>query len=216
MAQTSQITQLYKSLLGRAPDKGGLAHYSGYGSLDAVKKSILGSSEYKKVSASKGAGTAAKKPAAKPVAKPAPSQVDVLTKELGTFDKGTQAPIDIYNQTLDQLGISDVRTRVQGLREQLMNTESLLRGVEGSVTGRTQNSLVTEAQRQRLVASEQAPMSELLRTMGGNFENAQAEEQSILGEGKTTADLTFQGQQAQREALMGRLQIAIDSAKTKE
>lgn len=60
MATQAYVTSVYKELLGRAPDSGGLQHYMGYSDPAAIRSSILGSAEYKKRQAS----LAAPKPAA--------------------------------------------------------------------------------------------------------------------------------------------------------
>src|SRR5215207_9833413 len=57
---------------------------------------------------------------------------------ISKFEASRRNPLDIYNEAVGQLGVGDVRTRVQNLRNQLLNTENLLNGVDGSVTGRTQ------------------------------------------------------------------------------
>jgi hypothetical protein len=133
--------------------------------------------------------------------------------ELGAFDQAAKSPLDIYNSALDSLGIADARTRVTDLRTQLMNTENLLRSVDANVTQRTSGSLVTEAQRQKLVGSEQAPLTESLRVQGNNYEGAKEDTASILTEGKTKADLEYQGVKDKRQSIIDRLEIARDNAK---
>lgn len=216
MATSAEVTGIYKELLGRAPDTGGLNFYMNYGDAGAVRRDILASPERQKYVS--GQQKAAPKPAtAKPAAPPYwEQQAKSLYQSLGSFDKKAQNPLDMYNAALDQLGIADVRTRVTSLRNNLIDTENMLRNVDPNVTARTSNSLVTEAQRQKLVASEQAPIAEQLRTQGQNFDAAQAEYNQILGEGKTQAELKYEGQKQKRQALMDRLQTAISQAKTAE
>jgi len=67
-------------------------------------------------------------------------------------------------QAEGRLGVDKSRTRLQGLRSAIGNTEQLIAGVDPSVTGRTSGSFTTEAQRQRLVAQERAPLGEQLQT----------------------------------------------------
>src|SRR3990167_2780817 len=125
-------------------------------------------------------------------------------------------PIDIYNKALDQLGIGDARTRVQGLRNQLASTENLLANLEGDITERTQNSLVTEAQRRRMLASEQNPLTKQLETLGNTYEAAYGDYGDILGEAGQQTEFTMEGEMLQRQALMDRLQNAIDRSTRKE
>lgn len=132
--------------------------------------------------------------------------------KVGQFDSTAKNPLDLYNEALDKLGIGDARTRVQGLREQLLNTENLLRGVEGSVNQRTAGALMTEGQRQKLVANERAPIAQQATDLGRNFEGAYGDYKDIQSEGKTQADMAYQFQRDQRQALMDRLQVAIGQA----
>lgn len=125
-------------------------------------------------------------------------------------------PVDIYNRSLNELGISDARTRVTNLRQQLFNTENLLANVEGDVSARTQDSLVTENQRRRLVGSEQAPLVTQTDTLGRNLGGALEDYGMITDEAGMQAKLDFEGQQMQRQSLMDRLQDKIDRAKTAE
>lgn len=168
-----------------------------------------------------GSPTPAKTTSTPAKATPAPTpywdqQAKNLYNSVASFDKTAQDPLQMYNAALDKLGIADVRTRVTSLRNSLIDTENLLRNVDPNVTARTSNSLVTEAQRQKLVASEQAPIAENLRIQGQNFDAAQAEYNQILGEGKTQAELQYEGQKQKRQALMDRLKVAMDNAKTAE
>lgn len=164
---------------------------------------------------SSGKAPAVKKPAAKK-ATTWQDRVKSLYTNVGTFDKNSQNPVDIYNATLEKLGIGDARTRVTSLREQLLNTESLLRNVAGDVQARTQDALVSENQRRRLTAMEEEPLGQQAGILGRNLEMADANYKDILGEGKAQSEMQYQYQKDQRAALMDRLKIAIGEAKTAE
>ena len=125
-------------------------------------------------------------------------------------------PVDTYNQALDSLGMGDARTRVTGLRTQLLNTENLLKNVEGDISARTQDSLVTENQRRKLVAGEQAPLVQQTDTLGRNLDVGLEDYQMIQNEAMQQADLKFKGEQEERQFLMSRLENAIASATRKE
>jgi len=148
--------------------------------------------------------------------KAADRNVDSLTGQLTDFDANAKNPIDIYNATLESLGIGDARTRVSGLREQLLNTENLVRSVAGDVQARTSEALVTENQKRRLVAMEQEPLTEKMRIEGRNLEVALGDYKDIMSEGKAQTEMEYMGQQDKRDALMDRLKIAIDKATTAE
>ena len=142
--------------------------------------------------------------------------VNSYTKDLEQFDKNYESPIDIYNDVISKLGLSDVRTRVTDLQGALMDTENQIRNVEGSVAGRTQNSLVTESQKQRLVSNEQEPLADLYRTQGQQYELASGDYQRLAEEGRYQSDITYQGQKDERDNILDLLQIAVDNAKTAE
>lgn len=169
-----------------------------------------------------GGGTPAPAPAPAPAAPAAApksttqQQVDGLYGDLTNFDKTALNPIDIYNQALEKLGITDARTRVTNLRQALIDNGNLLDSLSGNISQRTSNSLVTEAQRQRLVASEAAPIVGMGDKLNEQFSAAQGDYQGILGEGKTQADYTIEGQNTRRAALMDRLKIKIDQSKDEE
>jgi len=215
MATQAYVTQQYQELLGRAPDAGGLRHYMGYSNPAEVRSSILGSAEYRRRAGeqSSPAPTAAAGPtAAEAEAAKWNKEGDSQYNQLGAFDKNAQNPLDMYNSALNSLGIADVRTRVSDLRTSMINTENMLRAVDPNVSQRTSNSLVTEAQRQRLVAQERAPLDEALRTQGQNFDAAQGDYKMVLDEGKTQAELAYKGQQDKRQAIIDRLKLALTRA----
>lgn len=83
-----------------------------------------------------------------------------LYKQLTDYDANRKNSVDVLNDAMSKYGIPEIRSRVAGLRTTLSNTESALNAVDPSVTGRTQGSLVTEAQRSKQVANERAPITE--------------------------------------------------------
>jgi hypothetical protein len=143
-------------------------------------------------------------------------KVGGLYNDVGTFDKNAKQSIDIYNATLERLGISDARTRVTDLRQQLLNTENLVRNVEGDVSGRTQEFNISENQRRRLVSQEQQPLVEQAGILGRNLEMASADYKDIMNEGKAQSEMEYRDQSDRRSALMERLQLAIGQAKNAE
>lgn len=209
------------------------ADLAGGMSASAFNGKYSSSAGFKPISLSRQVGSAA--PAAAPAPAPAPTpaapaapdpeiarraaleqEVNGLFGESGNLYNSMQSPVDVYNASMEKLGLTDARTRVTNLRDALMNTESLLKNVDSSVSGRTMDSTVTESQRQHLVAGEQAPLAGQVDTMSRAMEGALADYTGIQNEGKTQAQLTFQGEQAKRDALKDRLQIAIDRSNSAE
>jgi hypothetical protein len=136
--------------------------------------------------------------------------------QLVNFDKTAQNPIDIYNNALNTLGVADARTRVTGLRGDLINSENMLRAVEGNVSQRTSNAIMTEAQRQKLVTGEQAPIGEMMRTQNNSLNVASQNLSDIERQGTTQADLLYKGQQDKRAGLAERYSMVSKSEKDAE
>lgn len=132
-----------------------------------------------------------------------------IANELANFDKTAKNPLDIYNEALSSLGISDARTRVTNLRGELLNTENALNAVEGDVTARTSEGMVSEAQRRSLVSVNQAPISAKLGVIGKNYDSAQQSVNDITREGTTKADLLYKGQQDSRSSIVTRYDMAL-------
>lgn len=225
-AFSQAITNAYKQYLGRDPEAGivdwraGQASKFGSESLAKQINDIMNSSEAKSYSSAQqqaqAAAAKAKADAANAERQQLTGQVNGLFGDLTSADGAMKNPVDIYNAALEGLGLADARTRASGLREQLMNTENLLKNVEGDISGRTSESNITEGQRRRLVAGEQAPLAGQIDIFNSALGNATADYQNILTEGKTQADLTYQGEQAKRQAIMDRLKIAIDRSNSAE
>jgi uncharacterized small protein (DUF1192 family) len=107
-----------------------------------------------------------------------------LAGQIADYDtKNKVTSADALNEALGKYGVPEIRNRVSGLRTTLANTESALNSVDPSVTGRTQGSLVTEAQRQRQVVNERAPIAQQY----GDQERALGVESGNLADANTQA-----------------------------
>lgn len=106
-----------------------------------------------------------------------------------------QSASDIYAKQEQELGLPGARQDVQTKRDIVRTTEDALRGVESSVTGRTQGSLVTEAQRRRLAALEREPIATQLTDQQGALSEQQGIYQDLLGQAGTRSGLQYQSQQ---------------------
>jgi hypothetical protein len=143
-------------------------------------------------------------------------QVGGLFGEAESTRKGMQNPLDIYTSALGELGLTDARTRVTDMRQALFNTENLLKALPGDVQARTQDFNVSENQRRKILAGEQAGVSGQVDQLSGALDVALGDYGMILGEGKTRTDYAVEGQNAQRQALMENLQTAIGRSKDAE
>ena len=98
--------------------------------------------------------------------------------QLRSFQGSRRKSTDVLRESENRLGLPQATQRQQGLRTAITNTENLIKAVEPSVSGRTGGSLVTEAQKTRLVGMERAPLDtafgEQNRALEG--ENAMANE----------------------------------------
>lgn len=125
---------------------------------------------------------------------------DVLG-QLNTFRQNRRNPMDYLRESETRLGLPSSRQRLQGLRGAITNTENLLSGVDPSVTGRTQGSLVTEAQRQRMVNLERAPLADQFKEQSRALEGESANIADLTGRSLTEAQMGIGEQQAQEQSL---------------
>lgn len=130
-----------------------------------------------------------------------------IAQQIAQLDQG-YSPTDIYNKVTTQLGIPDARARVTGLQSQIANTETALKNVDPSVTGRTQNSLVTEAQRQRLVNMESAPIQDTYNTQNKDYSAQQQALDALLGQANTQVGLADSEYKTRRQSLADQLTYA--------
>jgi hypothetical protein len=103
--------------------------------------------------------------------------------DLKAFQGSRRKSQDILREQETQLGLPAAQQRQQGLRTAVQNTENLIRAVDPSVSGRTQGSLVTEAQKSRLIGMERAPLDDAFREQSRAFEG----ETNSLNELRTQA-----------------------------
>ncbi len=125
---------------------------------------------------------------------PAQNSAQAL-QELQAVQGTIRNPLDIYNEQQAALGVGDVRGRVSNLRTTLLNTENALNAVDPSVTGRTAGTLTTEAQRQRIVNLERAPIVGQYGQQQGALSNENATLADLLGQAGQTSQLAYQGEQ---------------------
>lgn len=178
MASTAEVTNLYQTLLGRAPDAGGLAHYSRYGNIGAVRSSIIGSAEYKARStpAPAPAGKSSQQLYEEGVA----SQNQILQNKLnaqkaeqeglfGNYEnirKNQEALPALYNRLQTEAGIPGLSQTAQGFKDEIYKVKDRLDRLGEDVTARTTGTLTTDAQRRRLQTAEAEPLQTNLGRLG--------------------------------------------------
>lgn len=135
---------------------------------------------------------------------------DAALQALIQMMQGQPKPLDLYNQMEAEAGIPELKGASKALSQEVASLEDAIYGVEGQVEGRSQESLLTEAQRQRLVQSLRDPMQEKLTRLGtslGRIQGRIGEELQGLG---TKVGLALKGQEMELEAPKLIYQTLID------
>lgn len=132
-------------------------------------------------------------------------------QDLTNFQTGETSPVDAYNAAVTSLGIPDVRTNVTALRTNIANTQALLNALPDSVSGRTSGSLVTDAQRSRILGMESAPLTTTLNQQSSDYNTESANLNDLTGQAQNQASLVDEGQKNIESALSTRYQ-GIQSA----
>jgi hypothetical protein len=149
---------------------------------------------------------------------PAATSTDAL-KELQTYQQSLQTPEAAMQAANKQYGVDSAQQNVQGLRGAIQRTTGLLQQVAPSVYGRTQNSLVTNAQATRQIGNEQAPIQQNLQNLGGQYSTASEDYRDLTGKAQSQAANTLQAQNGQLsflqsiyQNLAGQEQVAKEEA----
>lgn len=133
-----------------------------------------------------------------------------------TFSNTRVKPEDYIKRYSKELGVEDARSRVKSARSAIKATEDTIAATPDSVAGRTSGSLVTDAQRNRLVQNEVAPMQEVLRTQGGAFSDAANDFSVLSGDVDKRVDLALRTDDTQANTLMQLYSAALENEKQAE
>lgn len=139
--------------------------------------------------------------------------------EYKAYQGGRRKTNDILAESQQRLGLPSAQQRQTGLRTAISNTENLIRSVPDSVAGRTGGSMVTEAQRSRLVGQERAPLDDAFREQSRAYEGETANLNEIQRQAMQEAQLKNSEYDAEEgrlkgiyDTLYGREQDAIAKA----
>lgn len=124
-----------------------------------------------------------------------------IAKNIADYDSKRVTSTDALNEALNQFGVPEIRKTVSGLRSTIANTSAALNNVDPSVTGRTSQSLVTEAQRAKMVNNERAPIAQNLSDQSGALGTAQGDLTDANGQATTIATNKVNDYNAGRSAL---------------
>jgi len=112
-----------------------------------------------------------------------------------------EKPLDIYSRLETEAGLPELRKSSSTLSKTIADTEDYLDRVEPLISGRTRDSLVTEAQRTGMVQAEKKPYLENLSKYGtalGRVQQGISQAESNIG---TKTSLALQGQEMELEPL---------------
>lgn len=143
-----------------------------------------------------------------------PSSADIAT-QLQAYDAKPVTSTDALNSALTQYGVPEIRNTVSGLRTTLANTQNSYNAVDPSVTGRTQGSLVTEAQRAKQVSNEQAPIAANLTSEGNDLTTANADLTDKEGQATQLAQNEVSDYNSGRAALQSQYDTTYKSEQDK-
>lgn len=130
-----------------------------------------------------------------------PSTSQDAFSQLTAFQKSRRNPNDILQESQTRLGLPSAEQRKVGLRGAISNTENLLKGVDPSVTGRTAGTFTSEAQRNRLVQLERAPIADQFTEQSRALEGETANVADLNARALTEAQLAASAQDKQENDL---------------
>lgn len=144
-----------------------------------------------------------------------PTSAEILG-QLQSFQSGRRKPQDVLAEQENKLGVSGVRQRQAGLRGAIQNTENLLKQVDPSVTGRTSGSLVSEAQRTKMVANERAPIADQFSEQSRALEGETANLADLSSSARTAAQLAISADDQQQNYLQSLYQTTYQQERDAE
>lgn len=107
---------------------------------------------------------------------------------LTSFNKSAPTAQSIQEQTSQKYNIGGLTTRLSDLQTGVNNLQTSLNNVNPSVTGRLQGNFATTAQRDALIAKEQAPIAQNLATEDKGLQEAQTNLTNARTEANTEAN----------------------------
>lgn len=124
-----------------------------------------------------------------------PANSQAALAQLQAKQTTAQNPNDIIANQRQQLGVDAAHDTVTGLRGTISQLTQGLKKVAPSVMGRTGASLVTNAQAQRQISNEQAPISQNISEQGVNLGEADRNYNELNSKAQEAASGVYAGQQ---------------------
>lgn len=123
--------------------------------------------------------------------------------ELRAYQGSRRKSSDILQEQQTQLGLPSATQRQAGLRAAISNTENLIKAVDPSVTGRTSGSLVSEAQRTRLVGMERAPLDQAFQSQNQAYQGESDNVNELKRQALQGTQLSIADQDKQEQNMQG-------------
>lgn len=130
------------------------------------------------------------------------AKVDASRKALTVFYATLEDPTTRYKRLSDEQGVSEQQALVNALTRQSMEQTDLLEGIDPSVTERSKDFFVNEADRVALVARESDPV---MKNLNKILRNKQYEEIGLAGKQQLVKDLltlSIQGDEQRAKPLV--------------
>lgn len=108
-------------------------------------------------------------------------------------------------------GVSGLNSQLTALRSITGNLENSIRSVDPSVTGRTQGSLVTEAQRSKIVNNERAPLMDDYREASQELGDVNSQYERATGLASNYANSLLRDDEQEYNRLFGMYTTALDA-----
>lgn len=123
--------------------------------------------------------------------------------ELQKYRSGMQTPEAAMAAARGKYGVDQAKETMTGLRGAIAQTSNLLKNIAPGVMGRTQGSLVSSAQANRMIQNEQAPVQQQLSEQGQNYNLASSDYTDSLAQSSQDANLALGSQKDQLSYLQG-------------
>ena len=139
-----------------------------------------------------------------------------LFQQYQQFQQNRVKPEDYVKRYSTDLGVDDAKARVKSARTAIRATEDTISAAPEGVAGRTSGSLVTDAQRNRLVQNEVAPLQEIMRTQSNAFGDASQDLTTLGSELDKRVGYNLQSDDTQANSLLTLYQAASEAEKQAE
>jgi hypothetical protein len=93
-----------------------------------------------------------------------------LFKQFETIRGGQESLLSVFNRARQEEGIDDIKGSIGTFNTQISSVKSLLDSLDEDISSRTRGSFTTDAQRNRMVASEGGALNTQLGRLGSGLE----------------------------------------------